>query len=102
MPAIICKANFNTTCPRKVQGDLQNAEFVAGFQFREECFLLQLKRGVSGQDRGYSFRNARNRVDAAQRLQRFVLCVTYRKRQKNVKKILLDLFSDLAVFECGT
>jgi hypothetical protein len=26
----------------------------------------------------------------------------YRKRQKNVKKILLDLFSDLAVFECGT
>jgi hypothetical protein len=74
MPAIICKANFNTTCPRKLQGDLQNAEFVAGFQFREECFLLQLKRGVSGQDRGYSFRNARNRVDAAQRLQRFVLC----------------------------
>jgi hypothetical protein len=45
MPAIICKANFNTTCPRKLQGDLQNAEFVAGFQFREECFLLQLKRG---------------------------------------------------------
>jgi hypothetical protein len=26
----------------------------------------------------------------------------YRKRQKNVKKILLNLFSDLAVFECGT
>jgi hypothetical protein len=26
----------------------------------------------------------------------------YRKRQKNVKKILLDLFSDLTVFECGT
>jgi hypothetical protein len=26
----------------------------------------------------------------------------YRKHQKNVKKILLDLFSDLAVFECGT
>jgi hypothetical protein len=26
----------------------------------------------------------------------------YRKRQKNVKKILLDLFSDLAVFESGT
>jgi transposase len=25
----------------------------------------------------------------------------YRKRQKNVKKILLDLFSDLAVFESG-
>jgi hypothetical protein len=25
-----------------------------------------------------------------------------RKRQKNVKKILLDLFSDLAVFECRT
>jgi hypothetical protein len=26
----------------------------------------------------------------------------YRKRQKNVKKILLDLFVDLAVFESGT
>jgi hypothetical protein len=26
----------------------------------------------------------------------------YRKRQKNVKKILLDLFADLAVFESGT
>jgi hypothetical protein len=26
----------------------------------------------------------------------------YRKRQKNVKKILLDLFADSAVFESGT
>jgi hypothetical protein len=26
----------------------------------------------------------------------------YRKRQTNVKKILLDLFADLAVFESGT
>jgi hypothetical protein len=26
----------------------------------------------------------------------------YRKRQKNFKKILLDLFADLAVFESGT
>jgi hypothetical protein len=26
----------------------------------------------------------------------------YRKRQENVKKILLDLFADLAVFESGT
>jgi hypothetical protein len=26
----------------------------------------------------------------------------YRKRQKNVKKILLDLFTDLAVFKSGT
>jgi hypothetical protein len=26
----------------------------------------------------------------------------YRKRQKNLKKILLDLFADLAVFESGT
>jgi hypothetical protein len=25
----------------------------------------------------------------------------YHKRQKNVKKILLDLFADLAVFESG-
>jgi glyoxylate carboligase len=26
----------------------------------------------------------------------------YRKREKNVKKILLNLFADLAVFESGT
>jgi hypothetical protein len=26
----------------------------------------------------------------------------YRKRQKNVKKILLNLFANLAVFESGT
>jgi hypothetical protein len=26
----------------------------------------------------------------------------HRKRQKNVKKILLDLFADLTVFESGT
>jgi hypothetical protein len=26
----------------------------------------------------------------------------YHKREKNVKKILLDLFADLAVFESGT
>jgi hypothetical protein len=26
----------------------------------------------------------------------------YRKRQKNVKKILLNLFADLAVFESGS
>jgi hypothetical protein len=26
----------------------------------------------------------------------------YRKHQKNVKKILVDLFANLAVFECGT
>jgi hypothetical protein len=40
--------------------------------FRNE-FLLQLKCNllVDGQDHAYSFRNARNREDAAQRLQRF-------------------------------
>jgi hypothetical protein len=57
-------------------GDLQDAEyfFVAGFQFREEFLLLQLKCDllVGGQDRAYSFRNARNRENAAQRLQRLV------------------------------
>jgi hypothetical protein len=26
----------------------------------------------------------------------------YHKREKNVKKIILDLFADLAVFESGT
>jgi hypothetical protein len=31
-----------------------------------------------------------------------VLTVHYGKRQKNVKKILLDLFADLAVFESGS
>jgi hypothetical protein len=49
--------------------------FVAGFQFREEFLLLQLKYDllIGGQDhRAYSFPNARNREDAAQRLQRFV------------------------------
>jgi hypothetical protein len=60
----------------KLPSDLQNAEylFVADFQFREEFLLLQLKCDllIGGQDRAYSFRNARNREDAAQRLQRFV------------------------------
>jgi hypothetical protein len=51
--------------PEKLPGDLQKIEywFVVGF-------LLQLKGlFVGGQDRPYSFRNARNREDAAQRLQ---------------------------------
>jgi hypothetical protein len=60
----------------KLPGDLQHTEyllFVVGFQFREEFPLLQLKCDllIGGQDRAYSFRNARNREDAAQRLQRF-------------------------------
>jgi hypothetical protein len=98
MPAIVCNASFSTTSPRKPNsiqsasiltnflsgvlnsqpncklrnsGDLKEAEylFVAGFQFREE-FLLQLKCDLlaGGRDRAYSFRNARNREDAAQRL----------------------------------
>jgi hypothetical protein len=47
---------------------------VAGFQFREGFLLLQLKCDllVSGQDRAYPFRGARNREDVAQRLQRFM------------------------------
>jgi hypothetical protein len=48
----------------KLSGDLQDAEylFVAGFQFREEFLLLQLKCDllVTGQNRAYPFRNARN------------------------------------------
>jgi hypothetical protein len=97
MPAIVCDANFSTThllkkteldseClylelaaklqTEKLPGDLQNAQylFVAGFQFREKCSPLQLKCDllVGGQDRADSFRNARNREDAAQRLQMFV------------------------------
>jgi hypothetical protein len=60
---------------QKLPGNLQDAEklFVAGFQFCEEVFL-QLKCNVlvGGQASVYSFRNARNREDAAQRLQRFV------------------------------
>jgi Na+/melibiose symporter-like transporter len=47
--------------------------FVTGFQFPDEFLLLQLKCDilVGGQDRAYSFRNVRNREDAAQRLQSF-------------------------------
>jgi hypothetical protein len=60
----------------KLPGYLQNPEyfFLVGFQFREEFLLLQLKCDllVGGQYSAYSFRNARNREDAAQRLQRFV------------------------------
>jgi hypothetical protein len=39
---------------------------VAGFQFHEEFLLLQLKCSllIGGQDRAYSFRNARNRQNA--------------------------------------
>jgi hypothetical protein len=46
----------------------------AGFQFRKEFLLLQLKCDllVGSQDRAYSLRNARNREDAAQRSQRLV------------------------------
>jgi hypothetical protein len=58
----------------KLSGDLQDAEclFVAGLQFCEEFLVLQLKCDllVGVQDGAYSFRNARNREDAAQRLQR--------------------------------
>jgi hypothetical protein len=50
----------------KLPGDLQDAEylFMAGFQFREEFLLLQLKCDllVGSQNR------VRNREDAAQRL----------------------------------
>jgi hypothetical protein len=97
MPAIVCNPSFSMTCPRKpnliqnasiltnflsgvlnsqpntklqtekLPGDLQDAEhlFVA-FNF----VLLQLKYDllVAGEDRAYSFRNVRNREDAAQRL----------------------------------
>jgi hypothetical protein len=43
-------------------------------EFREECLLLKLKCDllVGGQDHAHSFRNARNRKDAVQLLQRFV------------------------------
>jgi hypothetical protein len=87
-PAIVCNASFSTTSPRKpirfetrfvlnvqtekLLADLQDAEylFVVSFQFREGFLILQLKRDllIGGQDRAYSFRNARNREDAAQRL----------------------------------
>jgi hypothetical protein len=59
----------------KLPGDLQDAQdlFVTGSQFCKELLLLQLKSDLVGDhDRAYSFRNARNREDAAQRLQSFV------------------------------
>jgi hypothetical protein len=69
LSGVLNAANLQT---EKLPGDLQNAStlFVAGFQF----LLLQLNCDlvVGAQDRTYSFRNARNREDAAQRLQRFV------------------------------
>jgi hypothetical protein len=46
---------------------------VTGFQSRVKFLLLQLKCNLLVGGHGtYSFRNARNREDAAQRLQRFV------------------------------
>jgi hypothetical protein len=49
----------------KLPCDSQDSEylFVAGFQFREEFPFLQLKSNllIGGQDRAYSFLNARNR-----------------------------------------
>jgi hypothetical protein len=56
----------------KLAGDLQDAEYL----FREEFRLLQQKCDllVDDQDLAYSFLNAQNRDDAAQRLQSFVHC----------------------------
>jgi hypothetical protein len=52
-------AKVQTEIIEKLPVDLQDAEyfFVAGFQFCEEFFLLQLKCDllVGGQDRAYSF-----------------------------------------------
>jgi hypothetical protein len=60
----------------KLPGHLQNAEylFVAGFQFREEFLLLQLKmRSSHWRPRSRLFISKRPKSeDAAQRLQRFV------------------------------
>jgi hypothetical protein len=47
----------------KLAGDLQNGEYL---------FVADFRSLIGGQDRAYSFRNARNHEDAAQRLQRFV------------------------------
>jgi hypothetical protein len=78
----------------KLPGDLQDAEylFMTSFQFREEFLPLQLKYHlfVGGQDRAYSFRNARNREDAAQSLRRFVHWEVSRK------EIFLRRFAVLA------
>jgi hypothetical protein len=47
-------------------------------------------------------RNKKYRVSQKWRTNGALRCRRdYRKRQKNVKKILLDLFADLAVFESG-
>jgi hypothetical protein len=73
--ACLCFDEFPEGC-FELAGDLQNAEYLfkAGFQFREEFLLLQLKCDLllDSQDRAYSFRKARNREDAAERLQKFV------------------------------
>jgi hypothetical protein len=59
----------------KLPGDLQDAKylFVVGSEFREEFLRVQPKCDLVGvQDHAYSFRNARNRENVAQRLQKFV------------------------------
>jgi hypothetical protein len=73
MLVIVWNATFSTTCLRK-PNSIQNAS--------EEFLLLQLKCDllVGGQERANSFRNARNREDAAQRLQRFVHRETFHRR----------------------
>jgi hypothetical protein len=88
MPAILCNASFSTTCSRKpnsIQNEFpeQRSEFAAKLQTENSqaiCKTPSTFRGwfsicdllVVGQNRAYSFRNARNCEDAAQRLQRLV------------------------------
>jgi hypothetical protein len=55
----------------KLSGDLPSTCSWLVFNFVTN-FFLKCDLLVGGQDRAYSFRNARNREDAAQRLQRFV------------------------------
>jgi hypothetical protein len=62
-------------------------------------FLKQKRCGAANTKLNHPvYRVAQNwRTNGALRCRR-----DYRKRQKNVKKILLDLFADLEVFERGT
>jgi hypothetical protein len=60
------------------------------------------RKGHSNQDYLFTIKESIYRVSRKWRTSDALRCRRdYPKREKNVKKILLDLFADLAVFENG-
>jgi hypothetical protein len=69
------------------------------FALRAFRFLITFSLNIKQQfqkNQNNSYMSQKWRTNGALRCRR-----DYRKRQKNVKKILLDLFADLSVFESG-